>query len=407
MSKKKCNSMILISLSNLLFPVIGFFLTLLYYYITNNISVQQKKILYFNMAFSFAFLGFLYTRINETGDLYRYGLSLYYYGESLFNGRENIISGIYESFYPLWYFLLYLTNKLNLNIQFINFLAGFTIYFCWLYVIYELDKKYMRKHIDKMLVLKMFLIVSFVALFSSYKTLWAFSLLSVGLYFLMNNQKRGYVFIFFGVSIHPVAWIPLIIYMISKVIKFNILYLYISILFGLVFKNFIVIFNSFLDLPFLGSKINTYIYGEWSQYRFQDNSEYVKFFLLVLLILFILYIIFFKFIDLKNKNDKYFMTYNNFILWYFSIALWFVSFRTISLRLILDGAIFFFPFFYQVFLYRKIYKKRLLSLFILLIWIFMIDIRTFNILNDAYQVGNGLPFNIFSSPLFYILEDSV
>jgi len=52
---KKFNSIILISLSNLFFPILGFFITIIYYF-TNKLFFRQKKIIYFNIAFSFAFL---------------------------------------------------------------------------------------------------------------------------------------------------------------------------------------------------------------------------------------------------------------------------------------------------------------------------------------------------------------
>jgi hypothetical protein len=396
------NSIILITIFNFLFPLLGLILNSVYYFI-NNLSLQYKKIIFFNIAFSFSFLGFLYLRTNETGDVYRYALSLYYYGKSMLNGREHIIEGIYESFYPLWYFILYVANKLNLNIQFINMIAGFTIYFSWFYIILDLERKY-RKNVDKILIAKILLYISFIAIFSSYKTLWAYSFIFVGIYMLLNNKKLGYIYILFGIGIHPIAWIPLIIYLISNLIKFKKIYLYISIILGMIFKNFIQFFTAFLNIPFIGSKINTYIYGQWSLYRFQDNSEYVKFFILVCLIIFVLYIILFNKIMIKS-NDKFFRQYNNFILFYFSISLWFISFRTIELRLMEDGIIFFLPLFYQAFMIRRVYKKYFSNLLILFIWWVMIDFRIFNFFNKAYIIGDGFPLNIFSSSIIYTLKD--
>jgi hypothetical protein len=285
-----------------------------------------------------------------------------------------------------------------------NFFAGFTVYSSFLYLILRLDTKYKALNTDKMLFVKVFLFISFIAIFSSYKTLWAFSLVTVGLYKLMNKEKLGYIFIFLGAGLHPIAWFPILMYIISKYIKFKMIYLYISIIIGIVLKSFVSVFNQFLSIPFIGNKINSYIYGDWGQYRFQDNGEYMKFFILVLFIVFILYIITFKFIDIKDKTDKYFLKYNNFILWYFAISLWFISFRTIETRLLLDGVIFFFSFFYQLFLNRKIYKKRLLSFILLILWFIMIDMRTFNFSNNSYSIGNGFPLNLLDSPIFNILQ---
>ncbi len=400
------NKIILLTTSNLLFPIIGFFINSTYY-LLSTLSSSHKKIIFFNISFSFAFIGFLYFRTNESGDVYRYGLSLYYYGQSMLNGREHIIDGVYESFYPIWYFILYITNKLDFNLQFINLIAGFTIYSAFLYVILELDKKYKSKNTDKMLFVKVFLFISFVAIFSSYRTLWGFSLISIGLFLLMNDKRSGYLFLIIGAGFHPIAVFPIMIYIISKYFRFKIIYLYISLFIGLILKYFISIFNQFLNIPFIGDKINTYIYGYWAQYRFYNNSEYLKFLILVLFIIFIFYVVTFRFIDIKKPIDKYFKKYNDFIFWYFSISLWFLSFRTIETRLLLDGIIFFFPLFYQVFLNRKIYKKRLLSFSLLLIWFMIIDVRTFNFSNVSYLIGSGFPINLFDSPVYLIIKGAV
>ena len=397
--------LVLLTFFNLLLPIFGVIFNMIYYLFIK-LNTKEKKVIFFNIAFSMAFIAFLYVRINETGDVYRYALSLYYYGETMLNGREHIIEGVYESMYSFWYFMLYLINKLNLNIQFLNMLAAFTIYSVFFYIIYDMDKKYFTKNVDKIIFVKIFLIFSFVAMYSSYKTLWAYSFLFLGLYLLFNNKKFGYIFLLFGMGIHPVAWIPLIVYLISKVIKFKKIYLYISIFIGIFFKFFISFFIIFLDIPFIGSKINTYIYGEWSLYRFQDTGEYVKVFVLICLILFVLYIILFNKSTIKS-NDKFFSQYNNFILFYFSISLWFMSLRTIELRLIEDGVIFFLPLFYQVFMERKIYKRNFLNLIILFIFWITIDIRLFNFSNLAYLIGNGFPSNIFSSPIICILKDAL
>jgi hypothetical protein len=223
----------------------------------------------------------------------------------------------------------------------------------------------------------------------------------------MHKERLGYIFVLLGAGLHPVAWFPILIYIISRFIKFRLIYLYISIVIGIILKRFVYVFNQFINIPFVGSKISTYIYGEWAQYRFHDNSEYIKIFILLLIIMFVFYVITFRFIDLKVKIDKFFVKYNNFILWYFAISLWFVNFRTIELRLLFDGIIFFFPLFYQIFLNRKIYKKRLLSFFLLLVWFAMIDIRTFNIWNNSYIIGSGLPFNFLESPIIIILKGAI
>jgi hypothetical protein len=399
--------LILLTTFNLFFPIFGMIFNIIYY-LFMELTSKEKRVVFLNIVFSLAFLAFLYVRVNETGDIYKYGLSLVNYANSLLYGsRESVTVGTYESYYPFWYFMLYVTSKLGFNIQFINMIAIFTIYASWLYIVYDLDKKYKVKNLDKILFIKILTIISIIAIFSSYKTLWAFSLISLGLYLLMNKNLIGYIFLLLGMMLHPITWIVVIVYLISKFIKFKIHYLYISLLGGLLFKNFLQIFNSLLDIPFIGSKINTYIYGKWSMYRFYDNSEYAKFFLLVVIIVFLISIILILY---KNKDsiqkDKYFIRYNNFIMWYFSLSLWFVSFRTIGLRLIEDAIILFFPLFYQFFMYKK-NMMRSIDLIIVFLWVLMIDIRIFNIFNSAFVVGDGFPFNILSSPIIYFFKGVV
>ena len=402
---KKIQIIILLSILNLFLPLIGFFLNSIFYLFTK-LSLKEKKLIFFNISFSIAFIGFLYFRTNDTGDLSRYAESLYNYGISLLNGRSSIIEGIYEAFYSGWYFLFYLVNKLHLNIQYINFLAGFTIYASILYILFTLSKKYNSIKTEKVLFVKIFLLISIIAVYSSYKTLWAFSLVFLGLYLIMNNKRIGSLFLLLGMSLHPVAWFPVLIYFFSKFFKFKFLFLYIFFLIGLFSKIIIKIFVSkLLYFPFIGSKINTYVYGEWAIYRFQDNGEYVKFFLLVLIIIFVFNIFIFKLVNIKSFIDNFYKKYINFILWYFSFSLLFLEFRTIEMRLLLDGIIFFLPLFYLVFLTRKIYKKRML--FVLFIWFILIDVRTFNINNNSYQIGLGFPYNLIESPIFLVVKENL
>jgi hypothetical protein len=299
-------------------------------------------------------------RIDNSGDITRYALTLYYYQKSLLDGsRDAIVMGIYEMAYPIWYVILYISSKLNQDIQFVNFLASFTIYGSFLYIIYELNKKYGSTRTEKIIFIKFFLFMSIIGIFTSYKTLWAFSLESVGLFLLMREKKKGLIFILLAVGLHPVAWAPAIAYFVSMFIRFRVVYLYISFVFGLIFKSFASIVVSLLNIPFIGNKINSYMLGEWAQYRFHENGEYVKVAIMVLLIIFLFLIRIFKYTDFSS-TERYFNKYNNFIYIYFSMALLFLSFRTIETRLMIEGMIFFVPLFYQVFLSSSIYKKLLL-----------------------------------------------
>jgi hypothetical protein len=393
-----------ITVFNFIFPFLGFFVNSIFY-LFSSLTTRQGKLIFINVAFSFAFIGYLYFRVDQSGDVYRYALSLEVFRESVSQGREAIIVNLYEAFYPVWYFLLYITSLLDLNIQFINAIAGFSIYSCILYIVYSLNDKRLVNSAQKMLYVKVFLFMSFVVIFSSYKTLWAFSLVAVGIFHLMRRKRSGYFFIFCGIGIHPVAWFPFIIFLISRLFKFKIIYLYSSIVIAILLKEFVSIFNQFLSLPFIGNKINSYIYGEWGQYRFHDNGEYIKFFILIFFVLFVFYTLFFKFIDYKDQKDEPFKGYYNFIFFYFSASLCFFSFRTIEFRLMLDGMVFFFPFFYLIFTNRKIYQKKVVSFFALFLWFILLDVRTFNFGNSSYHLGDSFPINLLSSPISIIFSE--
>ena len=394
---------LLLSLFNLLFPISGVFINLIYYFLFTH-SNTVKKIIYINLSFSMAFIAFLYVRTDLSGDVYRYGLSLNNYSEALVNGERAIIESVYEIFYPVWYFIFYAISEFNLDIRHLTSLAAFTIYSSALFVIYSLNRDNGIRNADKQLVFKLFAIFSFISIFSSYKTLWSFSLVLVGVILLLQNKKRGSIFCILGAGIHPVALFPVLVYLLSTFIKCKKIYLPIFLLLGFILHDVVYILNDLLSIPFIGSKIDTYINGKWSQYRFHDNGEYIKAFILLIFICFNLIVFLFRYHGNDNCKSDYFKRYNNFILWYFCISLLFIRFRTIETRLLLDGFVFFIPLFYQVFISRKIYQKTLLSFVMGVMWIIMFDLRTVNFLNQSFKIGAGFPMNLLDSPFVIIFR---
>lgn len=350
-----------------------------------------------------AYIAYGYVRIEETGDLFRYGLALEAYRDSLNTYRDSAIMGVYEMFYPVWYGLFYIITKLDLRLEHLNFLAGFSIYGSFLYLVNRLQSKYNFRNVDKVLVLKFLLFISFIGLFSSYRTSWAFGLAAVGIYKVILKERFGWLFVFLGVGIHPVTWLPLFAFFTSNFAKFRKVYLLIALFFGIFLDKIASSFGLF-SLPFIGSKVQTYVYGEWAAYRFHDRGEYLKIFLLIAVILFLL-IVFFRELHELTMVDRFKNNYDNFIGWYFALALFFLSKRTIETRLMIDGFVFFIPLLYYVFASRRIYQKRIMSMLALFFWFVMIDIRTFNYQNMSYMIGSGFPFNFFDSPLFLILNN--
>ena len=392
---------------NLMFPILGLIINTIYFFLKSNISLLEKKFIYFGIVYSLAFIGYVYFRTNETGDVFRYSLSLYYYSQSLLDGsRESFIGSIYEVFYPTWYLMLYLTSVLGQDIQFINSLAIATIYGTMFLMVFKLSQKYPSIYsTEKHIVLKILLFFSIFALLSSYRTAWAFSLVALGLFFLFNKKNYGWLYIIIGMGLHPIAIFPVLIYFLSIFIKFRIAYLFLALFLGFFAKKIIIVFSNLIEIPFLGSKIQTYMYGDWAEYRFHDNSEFMLFVLMVLLIIFLVFVVLFRLYKTNQKELDFFQSrYTNFILLYFTFILLFISFRTIETRLLLHGFILFIPLFYQIFYFRKIFLNRGINFIVLIIWFLMIDIRTFNVFNDAYIVGSGFPLNVFDSPFILVLK---
>lgn len=383
----------------LIFPLISILPTLL---ICSFVKLKrhQRMFFYFLLVYAFSTFGFFYERVNETGDLTRYILSFSNY-VSDFSNREGVLDNLYEYFYPVWYSLFYFLKYFNLDIKSLNFISGFVIYFSMLYSLNKLVElnKISSIKIEGQIVLKIFLFFSIFVMFSSYRNLLTFSLFYLGVFLIfINNEKIiGWLCLILSLGIHPISIIPLLAFLFSNLKECNKKTFTVCLFFGLLFSLFKQFASVFLSLPFVGDKINTYILGGWSVYRFQDNGEYLRFFMLILVVCFSLTFVYYFNPKFKNNTDKTFYKYNNFLAWFLSLSMIFISFRTFSMRLFLDGFVFFIPFLYQ-FLVRKYLMKRnfLYGLFFILWW-FMIDFRALNFMNNAYVVGVGFPLNLLSS----------
>ncbi|MGI2215213.1 EpsG family protein [Shewanella oncorhynchi] len=391
------------SIFNLIFPIFGFFVNSLLYLTLSDIGRKFQKVILFNISLSLSFVGFLYMRLDQSGDVYRYGLSLDYYKESFNYGRVLPWESLYEMFYPTWYALFFVVSKLDLSMQVINAIAGFTIYCAYFKLILKSDEYTLDLSANKFVFIKCFLLISFVSVFSGYKTLWCFALISIGIIKLESRNRIGWLFFLIGMGLHPVSWFPISAYLISKWIKFRIVYLYICFLVGLTISQAPFLFDFLLNVPFVGDKVHTYINGDWANYRFQDNGEYIKFYILIVFLVFCFFCISFKYHQTRKAAYTFFSSYNNFVFIYLSLAVLFIGFRTVSTRLILDGSIFFIPYFIQVLAARRIYRKTLISFFLLLLWLILFDIRSFNFSNSSFIIGSGFPYNLFSSPFYYVV----
>ncbi|AWK81303.1 EpsG family protein [Photobacterium damselae] len=389
--------MYILSILNIFFPFI-FVFPIVIIYLFSNLDNNSRYIVFANVIISIAFFGFNFERVGETGDVFRYATSLALYSQDVHLNGRGIIENIYELYYPIWYFLFYVMSTLDLNINYLNMLAGITIYGSIFYIINGLKNTYSYGNVDKYLFVFSFLFVSIISIYTSYKTMWAFSFVLIGIYQLCFLKKnKGYLFFFIGIGIHPIAWIPFLSYFLSKYIKISRFVVILSLFFGCFLNYANKLFYFLKDFPFIGDKINFYIFGDWGKYRFQDNSEYILFYLLIVLVLFILLSLLSNSYQLQDCNA--FSRYNDFIMLFMAMSFLLISYRTFSIRLIVTGCIFYYPYIYQVLIVINRRSRSFVTVSLFVLFCLMIDPRTFNINNVGYIVGDTFPFNVFYSPL--------
>ncbi|MEZ9548645.1 MULTISPECIES: EpsG family protein [Vibrio] len=356
--------------------------------------------MYFLLAYSIACFGYFYERTNDTGDLSRYLLSYDNY-VAAFENRTFLVENIYEAFYPVWYSLFYFLAYFDLEIQHLTFISGFVIYFSMFYVVHLLSNNYEINSIkiEGRLILKIVLFFSIFVIFSSYRNLMAFSLAFLGTFLVLAENKRltGWGLIIISLGIHPISWFAVVSLLVSKFKICTKRIFFLFLMFGLLFP-FVSKFSVvLLSVPFLGEKINTYILGQWGTYRFHENGEFIRFTLLLAVWAFIFFYMSFIYRPIKKGVSTYLCNYNNFLAWFLSFAVIFITLRTFSMRLFLDGFVFVIPFAFNFLYNRFTYKKDAIIYILVIIWFFMVDLRGFNYGNEGYQVGAGFPENLLSS----------
>lgn len=395
-------ALVLLTCINIIYPVLGLvaFSSLAF---TVKLKTYARKVVFLNITLSLACVAFFYERVNGTGDVVNYIESFKNYASR--SSEPFYIANLYEAFYLSWYYALYFFNKLALNFQWISALAIATIFGSLFFINNDLYKTFKAQRADRLLLLKVFLFFSFFSIVSSYKTLWAFSLVYIGIYQLCKSNRLGYVFMLVGLGFHPIAAAPIAVYFVSRLITFKKKYLVTGLLLGIFIKVSSEIFIRYLNIPFIGDKIQSYVLGEWANYRFHDNGEYIKVYLIFSFILCVFYFVYNNFIDFKKIKQTHLVKYCNFALLYFAFSLIFIGFRTLEIRLMSVGMIFLFPVFYVAFSQKSVFKKKGVALIGVCLWLAVVDVRLFNFSNSAYLVENGLPVNVFLSPIMRVLYE--
>lgn len=390
----------------LFFPLLAAVLCFIIY---GFIKVPQsvKRFVFFVMVLCLSYLGFLYERTDATGDLYRYTLSLDYYAQSIFSGqRQYFIESPYEIFYPSWYFLFYSLTILGLDIRHLNLIALFSVLFSVYYTLRSLSS-IVGSPVEKSILMKLALCIPLVPLLASYRTMFAYSLLLIGLIMWMKKKPVGSILILFSVGLHPICLMVLMIYLASRYIKVVPLILVGALFFGYFSAGIIDTVASYSGSSFFQAKVNEYIYGDWSTYRFHERGEYARVVLICVFAVFLLFAYQYRrqwAYKQCGTAPSWLPRYNQFIFLYIAVAFFFISYRTIGMRLLLDSFILFIPLFYQVLSSRFMLKKRVASLTLLLLWLFMIDVRVFNFSNTSFTIGNGFPLVLLDSPILRIIN---
>lgn len=377
-----------------IFPVLGLFLNLFLYLFKDKIDFKKRNWMFLKISLSFGILALCYYRIDNQGDITKYILQYNNMNEN------NFVLDSYSLNYPLWYLIVYLLKKYDINFQFLNLLCIFIIYYINFYIILKLK---LNLRIEKLLIIKILTYYSFVILFSSYRGTLCFSLIMLGIINLIQNYKfKGSLFCILGSLIHPIGYVIIVIYLISLIINFNKIpykkaIILIAIISGLINKYFVVYLlkSIFYKNQFYLGKINTYFLGYWSMYNFKDRSEVISFVLIFILLIFIILLFFLKMDNIKLLNKKYF----NFIFLYLIVMLNFINFRTVFYRLSHDGFIFFLPMFANYLKYKR--KKDRYSFLILFLWILILDFRNILYLFGFYKNIFYFNLNIFK-PLEYL-----
>lgn len=355
-------------------PLLSILLLLISLYNSNSVIARQE-IKRFNFFFSFtiAYIAFGYFRTNETGDLADYINSYNYIGEKILYGEVfDLFKNPYTYFYPSWYFSLIISKILNLPFALYQGISMFFIYFIALNQFLYFSDTYSKK--DYLIfVFKVFTIFSAIDLISSFRTTLAVALTSS---FIFKKRKLGLI----GIGIHPITLFPVIIRSIKN-IRFKHLIPVITVLF---------FFGTFI-MNFLNSKINTYFFGKWSSFNFDDSSEVYIFIYSIFFIVLIIITL------LRLVNN----TVTKFIFSYVLLSVPFLFFRTIFIRLYISSFILFTPL--LILLLNK-RNKKLEDWILLTLWVFLIDIRAFYIINSSYKVFElEFPLNLLLGPIFQIL----
>lgn len=368
---------IIISLLNIIFPRVLIPIMFMLY-------LGGRKKLKYNLIFSFALLGYSYKRLDGTGDISKYMSSFYNY----FQNTTELFSSLESKIYYTWTIINTMVIKLNLNFEYVT-LISMSIFFYFIFSIFDLIDLENKKKIKGKIVIKFFMTISLVTLFSSYKNIISFAIISYCLYQYILNRKINIFYGLLGMGFHASGIVLIVIYLISRIKKINNKIIFLSLI-TLIFNSYIieivhVILSKVSSL--YSTKLMYYTLGKWGKYDFGNHSELITYYLMIIILINILYSIF------RNKKikEKEIEEYWNFMRWYLIFIILILPYRTLAIRYIISA----FPIFLLLF-YKNLSESK--NKVTVIFWFFLFDIRFFtNIFNSGYQIGDGFVKEIFNN----------
>lgn len=376
--------MYIIGFLNILFPRLFLPVIFLFY-------LYKKKTYKYSLVYSFAFLAFSYRRLDSTGDITNYKNS---FNSFYLNHSDQAFKFIEGRLYYIWNLINILVVKLNLKFEYVT-LISMVLFFYSIFSIFDLIDFENNNKIRKKIIIKFFLVILIFIIFSSYKNIISFTLISYGIYKNIFHKKRGNIFEIIGLGFHISGIVLILLERVSKKIEIKKKHMILSIFLGLISKKIIKLICIYLGQisPYLSEKITHYTLGEWGQYNITGRSEIATYYLMVTVLLAVLYSI----IDIDTITDLRLKKYNNFIKLYICFIFFIISYRTLAIRYIISAFPIFLLLFYENFIFLK---KQWLKFF----WFLMLDLRILMIpFNTSYQIGEGF-IKEFINNIFKILN---
>lgn len=369
----------------LIFPLVGFSISILYTLIIGPKNKIQLFVLAFLICLGGALLGFLYNpEFQDTGDITRYYQE--FYKLKNYGGFD-----IYSSKYIFYFFYYYILNYfLRYNDpRIITAISVFLIYFNFIIAFYIIIKNDYRIKSFRILFLLLFIFSPFLSIMSSYRNLLALSFFFMGIVLLSfneNKNKIGSIYLICSCFFHPSLILLILIYVFTKITEYriklkNAIYIYILMYISIIFISKLPQTTNLVW--FLQAKIRSYIFNK-STINIREIIFSIRYIILY----------FFNFwLLLQMENKKFNYIYIRFLWNYYILILFFIINKSIFMRYLFISLPIFFP------IYLYIYKKspvniKYRKIIFFIITILLIHIGYFRFWSIE-KIGDGFLLSIF------------